>query len=785
MNWVVKELNLYERFLVLSQLEFRYDLPNRMLNCNTTVPWYECVSFNKTVKSDQGADHVGPLSSLLKHQLHRNDLPNNRVNNLAKVIYTSFCSKGYKPSIKVYKGCTGIWKDVEVNNLNGRNYRCYCTGNQGPEELKMLLSEITVTSKTLTPSIVKCIDNNTWPMLMLNKEIKHLVRLRQKYISLLSIRDGIHSTSIKQTLSNWLTKIDLRVFAVEQTYRSRGDRTPGIDGKTLTAKDLISQLQYLQFNYLKNYKAGPVRRVFIPKGEGKTRPLGIPNIIDRITQNLFVQIIEPLIDPHADRYSFGFRKGRNPHQAIGILSKSLHSKAKSNKKPDDSSKSYFVHTKYVVNIDIERFFETVDHSWLLKNYPFPEKFLFILKDWLESLVIYNKEMEYSVEGFPQGSVIGPSLANFTLNGLEAAAKPTQITTSSLEKQKFEEARGRFHKPGSSKIRKNITSAIVRYADDFVFVVNDLKQSIIISENIDSFLATRGLARNKIKSKTIKWSNNAKFNYLGFTFHYILNKNKRSKVTGQRKHGQHYVRAGLYVYPEKSKVQDFKTKIKEVFKTNLNSSPYRVIKILNPIIRGWGNYFNVGITKTLANLDHFIWRRSWRYLCRKYKKVSKRILTERYYKGTITPYGRAWHFHGIKINSTTDTLKRKGIYAWIVLLVFTGTPIPAQMFAPSKNLIDGNFYIDEQAFTDYNLNIYELRHNKSKYVNKYSLLYKNQNGICPICNQGLGYFNSTDLEIHHLKRVSDTPLGEMKDLNKVENLQLLHKECHKTTLKIKN
>ena len=86
MNWVVKELNLYERFLVLSQLEFRYDLPNRMLNCNTTVPWYECVSFNKTVKSDQGADHVGPLSSLLKHQLHRNDLPNNRVNNLGKVI---------------------------------------------------------------------------------------------------------------------------------------------------------------------------------------------------------------------------------------------------------------------------------------------------------------------------------------------------------------------------------------------------------------------------------------------------------------------------------------------------------------------------------------------------------------------------------------------------------------------------------------------------------------------------------------------------------------------------
>lgn len=777
------EFNIYERFLAItSQLGFRYNPQNKMVNCNTTVPLYEFVSFTKTVISSHGADHERIFTLLQKQQRLRNDLPNKRINNSGRVIHISFCRKGDDSCKKFH---TSIRNDVKVNNLNKKNYRHFYTGSRGPKELDLLLSEITVTSKTLTPLIVKYIENNIWPMFKLNKEIKHLVRLRQKYISLLSIRDGVRSTLIKQTLNNWLTKIDLRVFAIEQTYRSRGNLTPGIDGKTLTAKDLINQLQYLQFNHLEVYKSGPVRRVFIPKGKGKTRPLGILNIIDRITQNLFMQVIEPLIDsPHADKHSFGFRKGRNSHQAIGILSKSLHRKPNSNKYKD-SPKSYFVHTKYVVNIDIERFFETVDHVWLLENYPFPEKFLFILNNWLESSIIYQNVLESSLQGFPQGSVIGPSLANFALNGLEAAAKPTQVTTSSPEKKKYEEARGRFHKPGSSKIRKIITSVLVRYADDFVLVVNDLAQSIIISQNIDNFLAIRGLSRNMAKSKTIKWTNNAKFNYLGFTFHYILSKNKRSKVSAQRKKGVHHVRAGLYVYPEKSKVQEFKAKIKLVFKTNLNSPPFQVIKTLNPIIRGWGNYFNVGITKIFANLDHYIWKRSWRYLLRKYKKVSKKILFERYYQGATTPFGRTWHFHGTKVNSTIDSLKRIGIYAWVVLLSFISAPIPAHMFAPTKELIDGNYYIDEQPFTNYNLNINELRYSNDKYVNKYSLLYKKQKGICPICNEGLGYINSIELEIHHFKRVCDTPLNDRKDLNKIDNLQLLHKDCHKTTLKIKN
>ena len=781
LNWERWELNLHERFLViLSRLGFRYDPQNRRIRSSVAVPQHENSSLIQIMISYHGADHVGTIFFSKRQHLTRNDLPNKVTNNTGSIKNVSCNRVGYNSRNKF---CNFIMNDIRINNSTKQNYRGFCTDNQGPIGLlETTLCKIIERSKTLTPTIVKHIENNTWPMLRLSGEIKQLVRLRQKYISLLSIRDGVRSALIKQTVNNWLTKVDMRVNAVELTYRSRGNRTPGMDGKTLRAKDLINRLQNLKFKNLLTYSSGPIRRVYISKGKGKIRPLGIPNIQDRITQNLFLQVIEPLIDPHADKFSFGFRRGRCPHQAIGILSKSLHSKPNS-KVTKDTKKSYFVHTKYILNIDIEQFFEKVDHIWLLENYPFPEKFLFILKGWLKSTVIYQNIAEASVQGFPQGSVIGPSLANFTLNGLEQASRPTQVTVLSPAKQKHEEAKGYFHKPGSSKLRKTVSSVLIRYADDFVVVVNDLNQLVIIGDNIGKFLLIRGLTRNLTKSKTIKWVDNAKFNYLGFTFHYILNKNKRSKVSAQRKKGSHFVRGGLYVYPEKSKVQEFKAKIKMVFKNNINNSAFQVINILNPIIRGWGNYFNVGITKTFANLDHFIWKRSWRYLTRKFKKVSKGILVQRYYQGVTTPSGRTWHFHGTKINSSVDALKRKGIYAWVVLLSFLGAPLPAQMFSPTKDLTSSNYYISEQVFTNYNLKINERRQKGGKYVNKYNLLYKNQNGKCIICNQGLGYINSIELEIHHINKVSDAGLKDGA-LNKIENLQLLHKECHKTTLKNK-
>lgn len=339
-------------------------------------------------------------------------------------------------------------------------------------------------------------------MLEYNKDIRALVKKRQKYLALLSSQYGLRSIMVMQQIEEWLCQVDLRVIAVETVYRSPGNLTAGVDNQKLKRENLINYLNTLKYNESKLYKSDPIKRVFIPKGSGsELRPLGIPTIKDRVAQTLFVQIIEPIIDPHADYYSFGYRKGRNAHQAIGMLSKLLAYKPKALRK--NSDKRYFVHSKFIINIDVKQFFDKVDPEWLLKNYPFPAKLIHILKGWLSSAIIFQGEHEVPITGFPQGSVIGPSLANYTLNGLEKTITPSKKTAFDSEKFDYYTKQGHQYKKGSSIVRKSLSSSIVRYVDDFIVVVNDKVEARVIYNNIKLFLAERGLECNSLKSKVFK------------------------------------------------------------------------------------------------------------------------------------------------------------------------------------------------------------------------------------------------------------------------------------------
>jgi RNA-directed DNA polymerase len=670
-----------------------------------------------------------------------------------------------------------IKKDASVNNASRQDVRGKVLENQG--DLNCFKKEILSESENLTPLLIKSIDKGIWPMLKFNKEIRTLVKKRQKYLAMLSNQYGFRSATVIQQVDGWLTKLDLRVFAVESVYRSFGNLTPGVDNLILKRKNLIDHLEILKYNNLKHYKVDQIRKVYIPKGKNDIRLLGIPTIKDRIVQTLFVQILEPIIDVHADNNSFGFRKGRNPHQAIGLLSKLLSVKPAHQRRHSD--KRYFMHSKYILSIDIKKSFDKVNHDWLLKNYPFPNNFINILKNWLFDEIIYQGEDEILISGFPQGSVIGPSLVNFTLNGLEKITVPNKVFAFDEEKFNYYVSKGLIYNKSFSIVRKTFISSIIRYADDFIVVVNDKEQAEIISDKIDIFLKERGLNRNSVKSKVFKWENNAKFDYLGFTFHYILEK-RFSKITMQRKHNKNLIRSGLYVYPSKVKVQSFKNKIKETIKSNLNVSPYRLVNILNPIIRGWGNYFGIGTLRIFSRLDHYIWYRIWRYLRRKYKKVSTKNLVSRYFQGIHTPSGRTWQFHGTFNFVNKDTMKRKRSIAWILLLSQFNKLVPAQMFSPSKTLVKSTYYIDDSLFNEYNVKVVKLR-SKEKSVDRWSLLYKRQEGLCCVCGQSLGYLTSENFEIYHLKRASQLDVDDfnLKDIN---NLQLVHKSCHKTTLKIK-
>lgn len=773
---IIRSRILTERLISLPYWKlFGYDPLNRMSEYCKSVPACRANQLSKTKDLNQGADHARTYNFSFNRQQSQRKCVLNRVRKNNGLIFScSFLKERYYT-------CNAdnnfIKRDADTNNVSRQNVRDKYTADQG--RFNSLRKEIRCESKRLTPMLVKCIDDGIWPMLHYNKDIRTLVKNRQKYLALLSNLYGLRSATVMRQVEEWLCKVDLRVMAIESVYRSSGNLTPGVDNLKLKRENLISHLEILKHNNLKFYKTDPIRRVFIPKEKNKFRPLGIPTIKDRIVQTLFTQVLEPIIDIHADKYSFGYRKGRNSHQAIGALSKLLSHKLRH----QNSNKRYFVHSKFVINIDIKQFFDKVNRDWLLKNYPFPTDFINILGSWLSSEVIFQGEHEISLTGFPQGSVIGPSLANFTLNGLEKMVAPSKKTAFDQEKFDYYTKQGFRYNKNSSIVRKTLTSSIVRYVDDFIVVVNDETQLKIIKDNIKRFLTERGLEINLSKSKVFKWENNAQFCYLGFTFHYILKK-KISKVTIQRKFNKNFVRGGLYVYPSKTKVQMFKNKIKSTIIKNLNVSPFRLVKILNPIITGWGNYFGIGTLRIFARLDHYIYYRLWRYLRRKYKKVSTKKLITRYFQGVETPSGRAWQFHGTFDNVDMDTLKRKGSVAWLILLYKLNKPVPAHMFNPDKKLIKSTYFTNEAVFTEYNVKIVKLRGGKKiKNFNNWSLLYTKQKGLCDICKTSLGYLVSENLEIHHLKRVTNLGVNDPL-LNDIKNLRLVHKTCHKTTLKLK-
>jgi len=195
-------------------------------------------------------------------------------------------------------------------------------------------------------------------MLDRGKEILQLTAKRQKFLSLLSIKYHFSSIKVKNQVEEWLCKLDLRCLAIETVYRSKGNKTPGIDGSLLLQATLQDHLDLIDFKNLHLYKASSIRQATVPKPNAAEKPVGVLTVKDRVVQTLFVQLIEPTIDVWADSSSFGFRKGRNAHQALGQLARSL------DKKANNSSQlsKYFVHTKYILKTDVKDFFESVDHD---------------------------------------------------------------------------------------------------------------------------------------------------------------------------------------------------------------------------------------------------------------------------------------------------------------------------------------------------------------------------------------------------------------------------------------
>jgi len=371
-----------------------------------------------------------------------------------------------------------------------------------------------------------------------------------------------------------------KMLAVKRVTENRGKRTPGVDGKIWSSpaakwKGMLS-MQH------RGYRARPLRRVYIPKSNGKKRPLGIPCMRCRAMQALWKLALEPAAESLADPNSYGFRPERSTADAIEQCFITLAKRAS---------------PEWILEGDIRGCFDNISHPWLLEHIPMDKQ---ILQQWLRAGYIDEGTRFETMAGTPQGGIISPAIANLTLDGLETAVYASVGSTAHAR----------------SKAQLNV----IRYADDFI--VTGISREVLESNvlpAVRNFMAARGLDLSAEKTRLTHIAE-------GFDF---LGQNVR-KYSGK-----------LLIKPAKKSVQALLDKVREIIKGNASATQAVVIQQLNPIIRGWAMYHRHVVAKaTFSSIDSHIWNLLWKWALRRHPMKGARWLKERYFHADGS---RSWVF----------------------------------------------------------------------------------------------------------------------------------------------
>jgi len=428
-------------------------------------------------------------------------------------------------------------------------------------------------------------EQTAWQWINWNRVIRTVKSLQSRIVKAVRAGRWRKMKAIQRILSK---SYAAKLLAIRRITENSGKRTAGIDGQLWNTPQ--SKFNGISALGLKGYQAHPVRRITIPKGNGKRRPLGIPTMKDRAMQALHLLGLDPVSESLADTNSYGFRPFRSCADAIARCFSML---AKPNA------------PVWILEADIKGCFDNISHKWLLKNIPMNKA---ILNKWLKAGYVSKQGLFPTKEGTPQGSVISPTLANIVLDGLEMA---------------IDQAGGIKHW-GKSKPKRRINPNhihLIRYADDFVVTCSDkhlLEQRI--KPAIQQFLAARGLELSIEKTKLTHINK-------GFDF---LGQNIR-KYNGK-----------LLIKPSRKNVKQFLAKIKKAIKERPAVSPTDLMEKLAPMIRGWAMYHRHIVAKqTFSYVDHELWKMLWKWSRRRHAhKKSALWVKQRYF---MRYKGRDWTF----------------------------------------------------------------------------------------------------------------------------------------------
>jgi RNA-directed DNA polymerase len=392
----------------------------------------------------------------------------------------------------------------------------------------------------------KTLNNQTveWKDLNWRKLEKVTFKLQKRIYQASERGDAKAVRKLQKTLiKSWSAKC-LAVRRVTQD--NQGKNTAGVDGvKTLTSKQRTTLVNRLKLTG----KAKPTRRVMIPKpGSNEKRPLGIPTIDDRALQALVKIALEPEWETSFEPNSYGFRPGRSCHDAIGAIYNSIRQK-----------------TKYVLDADIAKCFDRIDHKALLdkvKTYPTLRR---QLKAWLKAGVMINGNFSNTNEGTPQGDIISPLLANIALHGMEERVKQYAET--------LQAKRG-------DKVRNRKSLNLIRYGDDFVIMHEDLEVVQTCQKIIAHWSSDIGLELKPSKTRLTHTLNeingNVGFEFLGFHVQHYKVGNYRCAKNG------HGTKLGFntLITPSKPKVKAHLSKIAEVIDSHKTAPQAALISKLN-------------------------------------------------------------------------------------------------------------------------------------------------------------------------------------------------------------
>lgn len=428
-----------------------------------------------------------------------------------------------------------------------------------------------------------------------------------------------------------------KALAVKRVTDNQGKHTPGVDGRIWSTP--ASKHKALGLLRRHGYQPQPLRRVHIPKANGKLRPLGIPTMKDRAMQALHLLALIPVAETTADKNSYGFRPGRCPADAIGQCFLVLRGGPKSM-------------AEWVLEGDIRGCFDNISHEWMLRHIPTDKT---VMRKWLKAGFMENRTLFPTEAGTPQGGIISPTAANLTLDGLET-----------LLKQSF---------PKKQVKGKTICPKVhlVRYADDFI-ITGNTKELLEdeVKPLVEQFLRDRGLQLSP--EKTCITHIDQGFDFLG--------QNLR-KFDGK-----------LVIRPSEKSTHAFLEKVRKLVRQNRGTSQVKLIALLNPVIRGWLNYHrHVVALQTFKKVEHALWQTLWRWARRRHPGRPLRWIASKYW--LLHGKRRAWDFAAV-----TGERTPKGKPVWARLVYPTETKIRRHVkIRADANLLDPQWrdYFEDRAF----------------------------------------------------------------------------------------